>query len=404
MFCINCGTENPDHNKICSICGYSLEDDAEKYDPTGWESHASSDTIPQKETKPRKKSTGKVLGIVAAVLALVVALAVFLYLEVFTVRVFLRTESASYTDSGNTTKTCEYDKNGHLLKEISYQNETKVSLVENEYDDNGNCVETTTYNFADGQQQMTYCTEYVYDSKGHLTESTSFDATGKLGSIEYTCNSDGDVTEEVFRDKQGAETGERSEYTYDKNGNCLTYEHYYNNELAQAIEYEYDKDDNETLRTTYDYSEDPRGEETNRVESAYDKAGNLTEEKHYYGNELFAVKTWEYDKKDNLLESSTVYYGDNYENGKWETSYVCEYDDNGHREKGTSYINGVEAGHDKITCDKYGNPIKYVSYDGDGNRTGNYSTYTYEKLRMNTKKAYELQEENSAVIIDDSWF
>jgi hypothetical protein len=124
----------------------------------------------------------------------------------------------------------EYDANGNLLKAKSYfsdDSESIIELMEYEYDDNGNCV-VEIFRLGDESSTPYSTTENEYDLNGNMIKRTvtnykgfvdeleenEYNADGKILSNKYTSYNDGVVDEEYSYSSQ---------YTYDANGNEISY-------------------------------------------------------------------------------------------------------------------------------------------------------------------------------------
>lgn len=93
-----------------------------------------------------------------------ISLILFLWLEDFTVRVFLLTEERNKELTGSSRYTYKYDSSGNLLKISSFLNDEKTGSIEFTYDSQGNFLEVYT----ESGSGMIDWTKYSYDSNGHL--------------------------------------------------------------------------------------------------------------------------------------------------------------------------------------------------------------------------------------------
>ena len=79
MFCRNCGQQNNDNARFCTVCGNALEVTGVNASPAAQEGFAqpmpngAGMAQPQMPPQPQKRKTGLIIGIVAACVAVVVA-------------------------------------------------------------------------------------------------------------------------------------------------------------------------------------------------------------------------------------------------------------------------------------------------------------------------------------------
>lgn len=416
MYCKNCGAQMPEDMQFCTSCGMSADQlppvpaapcpSFEEQPPAAEHVQPETAYVQPEPIMPRKKFSAKKLIMLIAASLVLVAMAVVLYLEVFTVRVFLRTYYKSNNDYGNSSTEYEYDDQGRLLEITEYEEGKRASVTKYEYDKKGNLIEETVVSYVE-VEELRSRREYSYDSKNNMTESISYSYENGIETqtsrTEYSYDKKGNLSESTHYDASDNETSQ-TEYTYDKKGNLIATETYEDNQLARSEVYEYDKKGNETLYVNYLYDEDGQKNEWWRDEAVYDKKGNLLESTTYRNGELSSEFTYEYDKNGNRLKFTYIYYSDYYESGKVVYVDEYEYDEKGHLKKISYYSDGVKTSHKKVKCDKYGNTIEWISYNSEGTRDGT-TTCKYTKLRMSKKKAEKLQETNdSYMIIDEGWF
>ncbi len=275
------------------------------------------------------------------------------------------------TDEKGRQTAYNYDHAGNVTKVTDALGNT----VEYAYDNNGNILSMT--------DEEGIVTAYSYDKEDRLLSITredetvkfSYDALGRLESVEDACGNtetvgydvDGnavshedketnrttytyDSAGRISREKapNGAVTG----YTYDKNGNCLTI----TDALGNVTTYEYDAND--------------------RVTKVTDAAGGIV--------------TYEYDDRGMLAAVTDACGG----------KTVYEYDGNGNLTKETNAAGGIRQytydSLDRLTgiTDEEGHHSSCV-YDAAGNVTrytdanGNIWTYAYDSLDRLTEAAAE---------------
>ena len=78
--------------------------------------------------------------IISVSVLLLISLILFLWLEVFTVRVFLLTEERNKELSGSSRYMYKYNSSGNLLKISSFPNDEKTGSIEFTYDRQGNLI------------------------------------------------------------------------------------------------------------------------------------------------------------------------------------------------------------------------------------------------------------------------
>lgn len=309
--------------------------------------------------------------ILVASVALLLLAALFLWLEVFTVEVYMVTNISNYGPGKVEpyyTIEREYNGSGNL-----------TSHVETTYYDGDILVSSTHYYYAG--DLLTQCntpdttTYYKYDSDDRLESIYVYDDNSVDYYCKCTCDEDGNVIEEVYYRAEGEAyssnpielielTGQSKTYSYDEDGR-LVEECYYNpNGMYAQTSYQYDEGQ------LVSFSDGDGG-----FACDYDSNGRITEKRTY--------------------ESGTI---DDWGREFSRTEYV--YDSLGHLCKEKTYKDGELVSVVNVTCDMSGNPISYT-YE-DGNRT----TKIYERFRMTMSEARELQEKfgDDYIIIDTGWF
>ena len=233
----------------------------------------------------------------------------------------------------------EFDND--LIKTYSkYINDAWVKIVESIYI---NGEEKEVYHLdLNSDNTFNYKEEYTYDENGNeLTYTYSKyinDAWVRIAESIYINGEEKEVyslylnSDDTFNYKY--------EYTYDENGNRLTntYSEYINNEWVNTSKWEY----------TYD-------ENGNQLTSIYSE---------YIDNAWVDTKKWEYtyDENGNVLTETYLKYIDNV----WVYIYKYEYtyDENGNRLTNTysEYINneGVDTSKWEYTYDENGNQLTSI--------------------------------------------
>lgn len=346
---------------------------------------------PADGTDANKKSSSKRLKwiIISISVLLLISLILFLWLEVFTVRVFLLTEERNKELTGSSRYTYKYDSSGNLLKISSFLNDEKTGSIEFTYDRQGNLLEVYT----ESNSGMIDWTKYSYDSNGNLISCEY--ASGSY--IEYTCDNNGNITGETEYNDLGNIVS-YTQNTYNNGGNLIESSAYIGNIFSYHYVYEYDENGNQTEERSYNLD----GDLIERTVMEYENGNKLIRKVSYFlaigGQETEKYRLeYTYDEKGNLIKIFE------YEAGGSAEQTFYEYDENGH----LSMIHyGESSIYRKITCDKYGNPIKIVRYSS-GEKTST-QHLEYKKIRVSKKRAYEIQEqygvEEGSVIIDNGLF
>jgi len=192
----------------------------------------------------------------------------------------------------------EYDNNGNIIKEISYDdNYWIVDYYETyEYDSNGNKIKGTQHS----ESGISGSTEYEYDSNGNKTKETRY-YNGNIASIyEWEYDSNGNAIKEAQYDGSG---NIKFRYEYDSDGIITKYTSYENDgsirkTYTQTNEVTYTTINSKKLIATC-ISERPDGTKT-KDEYQYDAKGNETKNTHYLWNKT----TGSYEKTS---ESTNVY-------------------------------------------------------------------------------------------------
>lgn len=310
----------------------------------------------------------------------------------------------NYNDNGDLEKITCYDGDGNVISE---------SITEIEYDENGNILKETTYEngsissiseFALAEDSKSYQKSYVsfmpdgsknifnYNTDGNITETQSYTAEGsviyeelyeyktdsngnqynsvitqnnfELGTVSvFEMSENGDMIMSVEKDLDGNIIYEdRYDREYDENGNKLWEKHYVNGELVyEVIEYSLSEDGNwafpkkeieyteEGLTKVYDYNE--KGELI--LEKDYDENGNVV---YYF------VCEYEYDENDVMLSKKT------YKNGSLSTEEYFKTTEDGwtYPESETVYYPELNVAYKSI-YNEFGDQTGRIVYDAEDN-------------------------------------
>lgn len=320
--------------------------------------------------------------------------------------------SESYDSDGNLSSVYEYNKNGETTKSENYRNGKLWSAEENEYDESGNLIKSSSY---DADRKFTSYSVYGYNESGKRIKISKYDGSGTL--TEYTeIKRDGEyILSETVYDGDGSKTQytEYLENTPDYNTYSRTkrYERYENGKLAELEEY--NEDGRITKRTSYDGDGNKKLYEeyvTLKVKhNGYEGTTTDTKTREIYNDGKLEHRTeYEYDENGNRIKTSE-YDGDGklteYTEAKYdgerilsETVYdgsgklaeLTEYNEDEKKLKHSIYKNGslesyLSYHYDesgtliKVTaCDAYNRIVNYYEFEYT-DEIGNGKTYMYDK-------------------------
>lgn len=283
-------------------------------------------------------------------------------------------------DQGGWRPTAVYDGNGNAVVTASYDAAGRVTSLENdvgvytyEYDENGNLLSSSSHYITYSMEDGTEIacdTNYVY----------TYDTNGNRIRYEltYVLGDETTVTER--------------EYTYDDAGLMLSSKSYTNGELASEEQCTYDDAGNLLLSETTSTDGSVRS-----AEYTYDDAGNLLRKETATDGMTEYIDT--YDEAGNMLSETT--YSDGEVSG--ETTYT--YDSEG-RKIQEDYTNDVAAGSTEyvytplLTFELHeysaGNDLRYILTDS-------MNVYVYESaLFYSTEPQFAYDENGYVTQIDYS--
>lgn len=325
-----------------------------------------------------------------------------------------RRRTESYFSDGSLSYIYEYNKNGETTKSEDYRNGKLWSAEENEYDENGNLIKSSSY---DADRKFTSYSVYGYNESGKRIKISEYDGDDKLTGYTEIKRDGKYVLSETVYDADGNKT-EYTEYLentpdYNTYSRTKRYEKYENGKLAELREYNedgrmtklisYDGEGNKKLYEEYvtlkvkhngyegisaviktheTYND---GKLEHRTEYEYDENGNRTKISEYDGEgKLIEYTETKYDGERILSESR--YDG----NGKLIRRTEDEYDENGKKLKSSVYNNGGLEGYKsyhynesgrliKVTaCDAYNRIVNYYEIEYT-DENGNGKTHEYDK-------------------------
>lgn len=208
-----------------------------------------------------------------------------------------------YSSIGKRITKYYYDNNGNCIKEIETLSDGKNVVTNKVYDLNNNCIKSTLGNSVTEYQYDTYgnlikettdndvnpSREYYYDIKDNLVQQILFYSDGHTSTIDYSYDESNNRIREVFTVPLGqtiagtnGDNEQITEYTYDKNGNCIRItigEDY-------VEEYVYNKENNIIKKilshSEIEYKYDDRGVCIREIETYFDGSGQtITEHKDF---------------------------------------------------------------------------------------------------------------------------
>lgn len=223
----------------------------------------------------------------------------------------------------------QYNEDGQLLLGAFYQNSVEVFHTEYTYDENGNT--TLMEQYSDGE--LAYRNVYAYNENGDMIEDAYYTGDGDIiyrYLMEYTYHS-GDRTKEIStyenNDPESTSGGTLiSVVSYSESGSLLSEATYEEGQLADQAFYTYDDSGNiveekylwyiaegeyEENRTEYSYNDDgqkltetyyERGQQTLRDEFTYGDTGLETVHLRYENGVQSFREVSEYDESGNLIQ------------------------------------------------------------------------------------------------------
>lgn len=158
-------------------------------------------------------------------------------------------KETNYNGDGTVRSYTLFDNEGRVKEDVvilSYNTEDIVymhDLVNNEYDDKGNCIKETwiNHNLETNVKSVTEVYIREYDSFGNMVKEERYSKGDTLIEWhEYQYDSNGNMIKDQFYDVANSSHNGRCEYQYDEAGNKIK-EEYYSAEgtLASYTEYEY---------------------------------------------------------------------------------------------------------------------------------------------------------------------
>ena len=201
--------------------------------------------------------------------------------------------------------------------------------------------------------------------------------------------------EETWYSYSGGKLSDKEKCIYDEYGNLVSRSAYDANGMSKSIEefeYEYDKKDN-LLASTSD---------TSQIDCSYDKKGNLIKitSKDFDEQREYECH-FEYDDDGNVIKKYGWEYNGQADNPKREFDYEYEYDKKGNRTLLKSYMPDGSL-EDKIVYeyDKDDNLISMTRYDS---KEEYYTKYEYTYDKRGNEMLYIQYDKNNEIIQKTEW-
>ena len=201
-----------------------------------------------------------------------------------------------YNDQGNIIDKKEYDSEGNLKLQTTYNYDEKGNKLEEntfggfgtqkttyKYDDKGREVEsliTLSFQGINGSAELRITKEY--DQKGNIIEEKNYNNHNKLSSKGiYTYDERGNKIKEIFINLDSKKPEEKNIYIYDKNNNKIEVQKYISGNLSEKTIIKYDEKGNILEEHITDFNKNM----SFKIVYKNDKIGNPIE-KIYYNNEI----------------------------------------------------------------------------------------------------------------------
>lgn len=261
-------------------------------------------------------------------------------------------------------------KKGLLKKYILKDGENNVRIETTyEYDKYGNAVKSLNKT-AEGVVIERY-TEYIYDKKGNILKSSFKDKDGNItGYNEYEYDQKYNQVRFVQKNKDGAITSENEwQYSFDKNGKKQTEQKVVkdrNGNITNVRETMFDDKGRKILEKQV--FRDRKGNTVLETETRFDMYGNKVREENRNKDGLVVkVTDFEYSRDGNTAFEITKDRNGIVTNKK---EYIVDKDASGLKIKQTVKMideGGILVSISENYYDRYGNMIKYVLKDAEGN-------------------------------------
>jgi YD repeat-containing protein len=176
------------------------------------------------------------------------------------------------------------DKGNFAYKSISEFDSSGNKIQVTDYDANGNAIEVKNYHNPDGS--LSWGLRFSYNREGNMIGHSYFDKDGQITSVtDYVYNQDGKEKQEITTDVEGKRTN-RAVHSFSENGEEMTMfdsrgvlESRYVSQITDKgdrTEFSYDKNGKLTRKETYTYERDTQGNWIKEVTSEWeDKNGTL---------------------------------------------------------------------------------------------------------------------------------
>ena len=182
-----------------------------------------------------------------------------------------------YNDKGNIIEQKEYDSEGSLKSQTTYN-----------YDDKGREVEsliTLSFQGINGSAELRITKEY--DQKGNIIEEKNYNNHNKLSSKGiYTYDERGNKIKEIFINLDSKKPEEKNIYIYDKNNNKIEVQEYISENLSEKTIIKYDEKGNILEKDLIDFNKNM----SFKIIYKNDKIGNSIEQIYYVNGNLYVIE------------------------------------------------------------------------------------------------------------------
>ena len=222
-----------------------------------------------------------------------------------------------------------YDKNGNRLSyclyKVSEDGTEHLSLKEEYgYDADGKKISSTGYEIIDGEEEIQFNSEFVYDTSDMIIEKTTyyFEGEAYILSVYHYDEKNQKVFEKSGRILDQGEISEYNESTgwsYDDNGNLLKEERFVNSDVVSYITYVYEfKEYSESCNW---YEGSPNKDEVFKggYVCEYNEKGELCKRTEYNEDKTETSVTYDYDEFGRVVKQCE------YKNGKCLRYFDYEY-------------------------------------------------------------------------------
>jgi len=205
-----------------------------------------------------------------------------------------------YNDQGNIIDKKEYDSEGNLKLQTTYNYDEKGNKLEEntfggfetkkttyKYDDKGREVEsliTLSFQGFDGSVELRITKEY--DQKGNVVEEKNYNNRNELSNRSiFTYDERGNKVKEIFINLDTNKSEEKNIYIYDKNNKKIEIQKYISDNLSEKSTIKYDERGNILEKDIIDFITNT----SFKIVYKNDKTGNPIEKVYYNNGILYMI-------------------------------------------------------------------------------------------------------------------